>query len=107
VLFTIAQNADCPYNVVIHEFAHVLDMRDGLSSRLPGLAAAYETFCQQVDTGQDTLIDPYGSESIEEFFAVCCEAFFVTGHAMLQNYPTLYESLCGYFQQDPARQGLR
>lgn len=31
-----------PCNVVIHEFAHVLDMRDDLSSRLPGLGAAYE-----------------------------------------------------------------
>ena len=101
------QPGEAPYNVVIHEFAHVLDMRDGLSSRLPGLHAAYEIFCQQVDAGLDTLIDPYGSESIEEFFAVCCETFFVAGHAMRQTYPTLYETLGGYFQQDPARRGPR
>jgi MtfA peptidase len=95
-----------PYNVVIHEFAHVLDMRDGLSQRLPGLNAAYEVFCQQVDAGTDTLIDPYGSESPEEFFAVCCETFFIAGHAMRESYPALYESLGHYFRQDPAQRSL-
>jgi MtfA peptidase len=99
------QHGKSPYNVVIHEFAHVLDMRDDLSSRMPGLRAAYETFCQQVDAGLTTLIDPYGSESIEEFFAVSCETFFLAAHAMRQTCPTLYESLGGYFQQDPARRG--
>jgi MtfA peptidase len=94
-----------PYNVVIHEFAHVLDMREGLSQRLPGLSTAYDVFCHEVDSGVATLIDPYGSESIEEFFAVCCESFFVTAQAMREVYPALYESLSDYFRQDPA--GLR
>ncbi len=93
-----------PYNVVIHEFAHVLDMREGLSSRLEGLAEAYEAFCEEVDAGvDDTLVDPYGSESTEEFFAVACEAFFTAGRAMQQEYPALYRSLRQYFRQDPAQ----
>ena len=95
-----------PYNVVIHEFAHVLDMREGLSHRLPGLNTTYEVFCQQVDAGLDTLIDPYGRESPEEFFAVCCETFFIAGREMRQTYPALYESLSHYFHQDPAARGL-
>jgi Mlc titration factor MtfA (ptsG expression regulator) len=95
-----------PYNVVIHEFAHVLDMRDGLSQRLPGLAGPYEAFCREVDAGVQTLIDPYGSESIEEFFAVACETFFVAGRAMRAMYPALYETLRVYFQQDPAARSL-
>lgn len=93
------QDHPSPYNVVIHEFAHVLDMREGLSRQLPGFVTAYEIFCEQVDAGVDTLIDPYGSESLEEFFAVCCETFFVAGHAMRQTHPTLYESLGKYFRQ--------
>lgn len=105
-LLDAEQDQPSPYNVVIHEFAHVLDMREGLSRRLPGLSAAYEVFCQDVDAGQDTLIDPYGSESLEEFFAVCCEAFFIAGHDMRQTHPTLYESLRRYFHQDPAQRGV-
>lgn len=96
------EDSPAPYNVVIHEFAHVLDMREGLSQRLPGLIATYETFCREVDSGAETLIDPYGSESIEEFFAVACETFFVAGRAMREAYPALYETLRVYFQQDPA-----
>ncbi|MFM8898588.1 MAG: zinc-dependent peptidase [Burkholderiales bacterium] len=96
------QDSPSPYNVVIHEFAHVLDMREGLSHYLPGLAVAYKAFCHEVDSGAETLIDPYGSESLEEFFAVACETFFVAGRAMREAYPTLYETLRVYFQQDPA-----
>lgn len=58
--------ADAVYNVVIHEFAHVIDMRDGLADGVPPLDAAererwievidaeWETFCQRVDAGEDT-----------------------------------------------------
>ncbi len=102
-LLDAEQPNEQPYNVVIHEFAHVLDMRGGLSTRLVGLSATYEHFCQEVDAGADTLIDPYGSESIEEFFAVSCETFFVAGSALRETYPILYESLTAYFQQDPAK----
>ncbi|XVJ71812.1 MAG: zinc-dependent peptidase [Rhizobacter sp.] len=102
-LLDAEQDQESPYNVVIHEFAHVLDMREGLSQRLPDFSTAYEIFCQQVEAGADTLIDPYGSESLEEFFAVCCETFFVAGEAMYQAHPRLYESLGGYFRQDPAQ----
>lgn len=104
-LLDAEDGAEQPYNVVIHEFAHVLDMREGLSARLEGLGEAYEAFCEQVDAGEDTLIDPYGSESIEEFFAVSCEAFFVAGRAMRSEYPRLYRSLSAYFRQDPAQRG--
>jgi Mlc titration factor MtfA (ptsG expression regulator) len=106
--------ADAVYNVVIHEFAHVIDMRDGLADGVPPLDAAererwievidaeWETFCQRVDAGEDTLIDPYGAEAVEEFFAVAVEAFFVAPAAMRTEEPAMYALLAGFFKQDPA-----
>ena len=109
--------AEQAYNVVIHEFAHVLDMRDGLADGVPPLAdrterhhwitvldAEYEAFCAALDTqgAAPTVIDPYGAEAPEEFFAVAVEAFFVTPGALKQAHPRLYGLLSGYFSQDPA-----
>lgn len=103
------------YNVVVHEFAHVLDMRDGVADGVPLLAdraaraqwlavlePQWQMFCAQVDAGDETLIDPYGAEAIDEFFAVASELFFVDPSAMRQEHPELYELLAGYYRQDPA-----
>lgn len=104
------------YNVVIHEFAHVIDMRNGEADGVPPLSSRpaheawqrvltdeYEAFCEQVDEGFDTVIDPYGSESIDEFFAVAVETFFVEPRELQHHHPALYELFAGYFQQDPVR----
>ncbi len=103
------------YNVVIHEFAHVLDMANGAADGVPALPSAEATdawiavidsewaqFCQCVDAGEDTLIDPYGAESVEEFFAVASEAFFVEPLLMRQTYPALYALFADFYRQDPA-----
>jgi len=108
--------AEWGYNVVIHEFAHVLDMRDGAPDGVPALPdraarerwlavlePAWQAFCDQVDAGEDTLIDPYGAEAIDEFFVVAFEVFFVDGAALAAEHPALYELLAGYYRQDPAR----
>ena len=63
-------------NLVIHEFAHKIDMRDGEANGCPplpaamsvaawraALTAAYDDFCARVDRGEDTAIDPYAAES--------------------------------------------
>ena len=109
------QSADWAYNVVIHEFAHVLDMNDGLADGVPPLPDAkamrewlgvleleYERFCRRVDDGDETVLDPYGAEAISEFFAVAAEAFFVRPEAMRGEHPWLYPMLARYFGQDPA-----
>lgn len=102
------------FNVVIHEFAHVMDMRDGLADGVPPLEAAererwielidaeWARFCERVDDGEPTLIDPYGAEAVEEFFAVAVEAFFVAPAAMRSEEPAMYALLAGFFRQDPA-----
>lgn len=103
------------YNVVIHEFAHVLDM-DSVATLGPANAAQraahhawlsdltreYAAFCVAVDAGEETLVDPYGAESIEEFFAVCSEAFFVAPVELLQQRNGLYALMRSYYRQDPA-----
>lgn len=111
-------SADWAYNVVIHEFAHVIDLRGGQADGvppLPTLAARkawaavmqreYDAFCERVDEGFDTLLDPYGAEGIDEFFAVAVEAFFVASDAMHQEHPELYKLFATYFQQDPRIMG--
>jgi Mlc titration factor MtfA (ptsG expression regulator) len=103
-------------NVVIHEFAHKLDMADGEADGMPPLHSgmdpeawaqafrvAYEGFCDAVDRGRDTWLDPYASESPGEFFAVVSEAFFTAPNETRRRYPDVYDQLKRYYRQDPAR----
>jgi Mlc titration factor MtfA (ptsG expression regulator) len=107
--------AEWGYNVVIHEFAHVLDMRDGEADGVPSLpsraahaewqrilSSHYEAFCGQVEAGEDTWLDPYGAEAPSEFFAVTCEAFFVSPLDLQADHAEVYALLREFFQQDPA-----
>ena len=115
------------YNVVIHEFAHKLDMLNGNANGFPPMQkgmsreawkrafmAAYLDFCKQVDAADarahrdrghalDTLpLDPYASENPAEFFAVISEAFFEMPHAVAQSFPAVYQQLTLFYRQDPA-----
>lgn len=103
------------YNVVIHEFAHKLDMLNGEPNGFPPLHAgmsraawsgafgrAYRDFCARVEAGEDTLIDPYGTENPAEFFAVMTEAFFEMPDAVKELYSEVYTQLCAFYRQDPA-----
>jgi len=112
------ESADWGYNVVIHEFAHVLDLRDGHGDGVPALPSraareawldvlepAYQRFVDAVDAGHATLLDPYGAEAIDEFFAVASESFFVSPHDLQAEHPTLYPLLASYYRQDPAQRG--
>jgi Mlc titration factor MtfA (ptsG expression regulator) len=102
-------------NVVIHEFAHKLDMENGAVDGLPRLPAdlsrqewlaafepAYTDFCARVDGGEDTCLDPYAAEHPSEFFAVMSEAFFETPLLLQAEYPAVYAQLRRYYRQDPA-----
>ena len=102
------------YNVVIHEFAHKLDMASGAANGLPRLhssmrteewagafAPAFEDFCRRVDSGEETEIDPYAAENPAEFFAVLTEYFFELPEALHAAYPAVYEQMRRFFRQDP------
>lgn len=101
-------------NVVIHEFAHKLDMSNGEVDGLPTLhegmsrrnwiaafAPAFADFCRRVDGGEDTRLDPYATEHPAEFFAVMSEAFFGTPTLLRDEYPQVYEQLKLFYRQDP------
>ena len=108
------QMAGDGYNVVIHEFAHKLDMLNGEADGMPALhsgiteaewdakfSEAYDDFCRRVDDDEDTLIDPYASTDPAEFFAVLSESFFETPDLIAEEYSALYGLLCRYYRQDP------
>ncbi|MGA0613032.1 zinc-dependent peptidase [Caldimonas sp. KR1-144] len=103
------------YNVVIHEFMHVLDMVEGEPDGVPPLPreidrrhwvqvleAALGQLERAVDAGRATVLDPYGCEGLDEFFPVAAEAFFVAPHGLRDEAPALYDLLSRYFRQDPA-----
>jgi Mlc titration factor MtfA (ptsG expression regulator) len=102
-------------NVVIHEFAHKLDMRSGEADGVPPLPsraarerwtevfdAAFDRFCSDVESGKDTLLDPYAAEHEAEFFAVASEAFFESPNALRREFPALYELFSNFYKQNPA-----
>jgi Mlc titration factor MtfA (ptsG expression regulator) len=103
------------YNVVIHEFAHKLDMLNGQPNGFPPLPAdmtraewagaftqAYEDFCRKVDDWAELGIDEYAAESPAEFFAVVSEAFFECPRIVRNMYPDVYRQLTRFYRQDPA-----
>jgi len=102
-------------NVVIHEFAHKLDMLNGEADGLPPLhpgmdvrawtaafKEAYEGFCDALERGSDTWLDPYAAEHPSEFFAVISEAFFEDSRETERRYPAVYAQLRLFYRQDPA-----
>ncbi|HZM35103.1 MAG TPA: M90 family metallopeptidase [Burkholderiales bacterium] len=106
---------DTAMNVVIHEFTHKLDMLNGEADGLPPLHAnmnrrawtaafeeAYEGFCDAVERGRDTWLDPYAAEHPSEFFAVVSEAFFTEPAETRRRYPGVYDQLRLFYRQDPA-----
>jgi Mlc titration factor MtfA (ptsG expression regulator) len=107
-------------NLVLHEFAHKLDMLDGEADGVPPLhagmsrarwakvlGAAYEDFCKRVDRGEETWIDPYAAEHESEFFAVTSEVFFAEPETLTSEYPELYAELVAFYRQDPASRAAR
>jgi len=102
------------YNVVLHEFAHELDAEEGITAGIPCdpeletdagdtiLAREYRRLRKDDARGAATVLDPYGAESPEEFFAVATEAFFQTPLPLRKHHPELYGELARYYRQDPA-----
>jgi hypothetical protein len=101
-------------NVVLHEFAHKLDMLNGDANGFPPLhrgmdaavwardfSAAYEDLCARVDAGEDTAIDPYATANPAEFFAVLTEVFFETPRLLDTEYPVIYRQLQQFYRQHP------
>ncbi len=106
------------HNVVLHEFAHQLDVEDGSADGAPilehrsryvawarVLGAEYEQLRRDAQRGRTSVLDDYGATNPAEFFAVATECFFEKPIPMKQKHPELYEQLKGYYRQDPVEFG--
>ena len=110
------RSAEHGHNVVIHEFVHKIDMKDGTANGCPPLPsradqaawhdtmhAAYDHFCEQVAMAErfgaaTPWLDAYGATAPAEFFAVACEAYFVNRERFTQEFSTLTPLFDRFFQ---------
>jgi Mlc titration factor MtfA (ptsG expression regulator) len=108
------------HNLVFHEFAHQLDMLDGVINGTPPLGsrqeydrwkevmtAEYRRLVSESTHGRATLLDEYGTTNEGEFFAVATECFFDLPEEMRRRHPRLYDLLRDYYRQDPAERFVR
>ena len=96
-------------NVVLHEFAHALDMMGGVVDGTPPMDASlrarwaevcqheYDTLKSHIENGMRTAIDPYGATNPAEFFAVVTEHFFEQPHVLHDAHPELWEVFADYY----------
>ncbi|MET0665034.1 MAG: M90 family metallopeptidase [Acidimicrobiales bacterium] len=100
------------HNVVFHEFAHKLDMLDGIVDGTPPLpdqatvdqwVAVCTSEYEALRAGTaGPLLRPYAGTNPAEFFAVATEVFFVQPVELQAEKPDLYAVLSGFYRQDPA-----
>ncbi len=111
------RNADDGMNVVMHEFAHQLDLGNGEVDGVPLLRSrsAYlrwaevfgREFAALVEasgnrSAPEPFLDPYGATHPSEFFAVATETFFEDPEDLKSEHPELYDQLKDYYGLDPA-----
>lgn len=115
------QSENGGHNLVIHEFAHQLDMQNGrVADGVPLVAnpqqaerwhavidGEYRRLVMRCQQGRPTVLDYYGATHIAELFAVACEQFFQRPRLLEQYHGELYGLLRDYFGQDPVRWGAR
>jgi Mlc titration factor MtfA (ptsG expression regulator) len=110
-----ASHGEEPYNVVIHEFAHYLDLEDGEADGIPrfgtpddrrrlarALRAEFARVQDAVERGREPFLDAYAAHDEAEFFAVASEAFFEQPRGFARRSPTFYAELRNYYRLDPA-----
>ena len=104
------------HNVVLHEFAHQIDSLSGHADGAPLLnkgqsfaewahvfTDAFQRHADRVSAGQRPLIDAYGAEGPEEFFAVTSELFFERPADLKREEPQVYAELSELYQLDPIK----
>jgi len=104
------------HNVVLHEFAHVLDSSTGDTDGVPPLETGdvatwayvlhkhYSHLLRLARRDRPTTLDHYGATNKAEFFAVATESFFEQPEKLKGEEPELYDALTRVYHQDPAAQ---
>jgi len=98
-------------NVILHEFAHLIDMADGDVDGLPKqlMSSAFslpwldfvKTKIKQINQGKSNIRE-YGATNDAEFFSVATEYFFERPEMMRNKHPKLYKALTEFYRQDRA-----
>jgi Mlc titration factor MtfA (ptsG expression regulator) len=122
------EGAATGHNVVIHEFVHKIDMHDIALGEHPGgspplprgflgharsaaarahwqevMRGAFDRFREAVSLaerfgGEPPWLDDYAAHSPAEFFAVTCEAYFVSRPRFAAEFPELVPLYDGLFE---------
>ena len=100
------------HNLVLHEFAHQLDMLNGRDvDGVPPIEDdefarrwievtrnEYEQLVENCQRGWSPLLDCYGATGPEEFFAVVTEYFFQAPFELQIHHPDLFDLLLNYYR---------
>ena len=101
------------FNVILHEFAHQLDIEGGDADGVPVtrpdqwrrwdriIERDYQRFLSRLDRGHDTAMDEYGAQDRAEFFAVATETFFEKPEELKAEHRELYGLLQELYGFDP------
>ncbi|MFS1917800.1 MULTISPECIES: zinc-dependent peptidase [unclassified Vibrio] len=101
-------------NLIVHEFAHILDHIYGLSGSTPALRKGYEVYLGNTAVQQEYLVPDCATSpseiadhifthddtllrTHEEYFAVLSELFFTNPAAIHENSLELYSDLVGIY----------
>ena len=107
-----ARNPRLGRDVVLHEFSHKLDMRDGTIDGTPPMDDAdlrrrwIEVCTAEYQAVRDgtggSVLRSYAGTNPGEFFAVATETFFTRPIIVQDAKPALYDVLAAFYRQDPA-----
>jgi MtfA peptidase len=99
-------------DVVLHEFAHKIDMHDGVLDGTPLLPDDAERqrwvdVCTNHyeavrDGAPAAMLRSYAGTNAGEFFAVATETFFTRPIDLADRHPDLYGVFAAFYRQDPA-----
>lgn len=97
-------------NLVLHEFAHKLDMLDGMVNGTPSLPRSipldrwvrtmtdeFESLRDELDANGLPTLHPYAATNPAEFFAVATEHYFERPFELRTTRPALYDLLKDYY----------
>lgn len=99
-------------NVIIHEFAHMLDFADGAADGVPPMTKEmfkewkktvlreYKLLLEKKQHHSKIEIDEYALTNEAEFFAVMTEYFFCNPKFLHYHFPDIYEELKKFYRLD-------
>lgn len=104
------------HNLVLHEFAHQIDMLNGgTADGIPPMASVdqyqrwttaiereFQRLRHACEAGRHTLLGDYATKNKAEFFAVATEVFFELPHELKHEHGELYDLFREFYRQDPA-----